>query len=766
MSDDFEVDSFLKRSGSIGRLVRHVISVAILLATSVKSSAQESYPEVPGPRTLPPTVVEGTVEPAKPQVLPSEAEPSPLSIPNVDGNSDASSQAVPSGQDYGSPSSQLMPRTSARSASNRNSQSRWQSSGSTTSLGRAGNLVGETSSASQGRFSQSDISKRPLSRSGELLELAPGLIATQHSGSGKANQFFVRGLNLDHGTDLAFRVDGVPINLPSHGHGQGYLDINWLIPELVDYVDYRLGPYYADVGDFSSAGALDLHYLRSMPNGVASITAGSFDYYRTLIADSKEFGGGELLYAFETTFYDGVWDVPEDLEKLNGVLRWSTGDASQGMTLSAMAYKANWTATNQIARRAVDAGIVGRFGSLDPSDGGRTLRTSLNLESWSRDADSETLANIYVTGYDLDLFSNFTYFLEDPVNGDQIRQTDNRVYAGFNVSRTLHRTDMDHTFGTQFRNDTIYNLALGRSRQRETISPTRVDNVDQQDYALYYNNRTQWTEKVRSSAGLRGDLFRFHNRAEIIPADSGSVVDTILSPKAGLVFGPWSDTEVFLNWGQAFHSNDARGVNASVDPSNPLVKSEGEEVGARSLLTPDWNSTLTAWHLTLDSELVFVGDAGTTEAGPASERFGVTWSNHYQVFRNLLLDADYSFVRPRFTTGERIPNALSNVLGTGAFFRNPGSPWYSSVRLRHYGPAALIEDNSARSSTTTLVNMQVGYEKPRWLAAVDFFNIFNRKDNDIIYFYESQPLGLSAADDFQFHPVEPYMARATWIAKF
>ncbi len=633
--------------------------------------------------------------------------------------------------------------------------------GTGSAIGRGENLLGETNSASSGRIGQAQLDFRPLNRPGDVLETIPGLIATQHSGTGKANQYFVRGINLDHGTDFAIRIDGVPMNLPSHGHGQGYLDINFLIPELVESIDYRLGPYSADIGDFSSAGSADFHQFQELPNGIATATAGSFDYYRTLIADSFELGAGSLLYAFETTFYDGPWDVPEDFEKVNAQLRWSVGDRYEGFSLSSFAYDSNWTATNQVSQRAVDAGLVGRFGSLDPTDGGDTTRIGLNAQYWAKDDDVTTKANAYVSYYDLDLFSNFTYFLVDPVNGDQIEQIDNRYYAGFNASQTYHRESADHTFGFQFRNDNIYNLGLNQTNQRQLVSQVRSDSVDQQDYALYYTNDARLTDWARSSIGLRGDLFRFHTRSELNPADTNSNEAGIFSPKVGFIFGPWSQTETYFNWGQSFHSNDARGINSSVDPADPLVKSEGSEVGLRSWLTPTWNSTLALWYLEIDSELVFVGDAGTTEAGAASHRGGITWTNYYQVTDWLNLDADYSHVRPRFDGGDRIPNAIENVLSTGFTVQPQYSPWYGTFRVRHYGPAALIEDNSARSDTTTVANIQLGRQTRRTTVAVDVFNVFDSKDNDITYFYESQPFGLPAAEDFHFHPVEPAMARAT-----
>lgn len=511
---------------------------------------------------------------------------------------------------------------------------------------------------------------------------------------------------------------------------------------------------------------MDIRLRRTLPHGIATATAGQFDYYRVLVANSQPLGNGHLLYAYESIFYDGPWDLAEDFNKFNGLVRWSIGDDCEGFSLSALAYRSYWNATNQIPQRVVGGGLIGRFGTLDPSDAGETNRVGLNAEYWRDDGGSVTRANAYATYYDLDLFSNFTFFLEDPVNGDQIQQIDNRIYAGVNLSHTVRGELGDHTLGFQFRNDNVFELGLNRTRQQQLVSTTRADDVDQQSYSLYYMHQAQLTDWARSNVGLRGDFYRFHTNAQVNPADSGTVSDSVFSPKLGLVLGPWSETELYLNWGQSFHSNDARGVNSATDPADPLVKSDGSEIGLRSWLTPTWNSTLSAWYLEIGSELVFVGDAGTTEPGPPSHRFGVTWTNYWQVTDWLALDADYAYVRPRFAGDQRIPNAVENVLSTGFTVRQPCGPWYGTFRVRHYGPAALIEDNSARSGTTTVANLQLGYEAKRLNIAVDIFNLFDSDDNDITYFYESQPLGLPAAEDYHFHPVEPLMARASLTWKF
>jgi hypothetical protein len=620
---------------------------------------------------------------------------------------------------------------------------------------------GSSNSASSGVFGQPDLQFRPILRPAAALEVVPGLIITQQSGSGKANQYFLRGVNLDHGTDFFVRVDGVPINLPTHAHGQGYLDLNWLIPELVERVDYRLGTYYADVGDFSSVGAADVQYARTLPTGIARITAGSFDYYRLLAADSTEFGGGDLLYAFEGNFNNGPWDVPENFRKLNGVVKYTIGDECEGATVTGLAYRADWTATNQIAQRALDAGIVGRFGSLDPSDGGRTDRLTLNGQYWRETELSLTKANAYVAEYDLNLYSNFTFFLDDPINGDQINQVDRRVYSGLNLSHERFNDYGSNTIGFQFRNDNISNVALNHTTQRQFLSATAQDDVDQQNYAVYGVNKLQWTDYVRTDLGLRGDFYRFHSVSAVNPIDSGTTDAAILSPKTSLVLGPWDSTEVYLNWGLSFHSNDARGINNSLAPATPLVRSNGSEIGARSKLTDEWTSSLALWYLELDSELVFVGDAGTTEPAGASHRSGVNWTNFVKLNDYTTLDFDYAHVRPRLEGGERIANAVENVLAAGFTARMPDGGWYGTLRVQSYGPAALIEDNSARSHVTTICNAQVGYLWERAQLAVDIFNLLDTKANDITYFYESAPAGLGPAADYHFHPVQPASARAT-----
>ena len=630
-------------------------------------------------------------------------------------------------------------------------------------FGRTQSLLGEAPSASSGVVHRADIETRAILRPAEVLETVPGLIVTQHSGSGKANQYFLRGYNLDHGTDFFATIDDVPMNLRTHAHGQGYLDLNSLIPELVDAINFRKGPYYADVGDFGSAGSADIRLARTLPDSYVKLGGGSYDFWRVLTVDSSRVGAGNLLTAFEYVNYDGPWTVPEGVNKYNGVMKYTLGDDDLGASLSAAAYTNSWTSTDQIPERAVRDGRLGRLDAVDPTDGGRTTRATLNAQWWRVSDASRTRANAYFTYYDLDLFSNFTYFLDDPVNGDQFQQADRRRVSGVNVSHTFVRPYTETTFGSQVRRDDIPEVGLFHTSARRRLDTTSDNRVVETSYSLFVQQQLQLLDWVRSSYGVRGDVFHFDVDARSPGSNSGVDTAGIMSPKASITFGPWARSELFVNWGLSFHSNDARGVVAAVDPATPLVRTRGEEIGVRSELIDGWTSTAALWNLDQDSELLFIGDAGTNEPSRPSRRTGVEWTNFLQLTERLTWDADWALTHARFTdadpAGNSIPGAIGNVVSSGPTWRL-NDRWTWGLRLRYFGSRPLVEDDSARSNYTSLCNMHVGYTGRRVRAAVDFLNLFNSKDQDITYFYESQLPGEAAAvADRHFHPVEPFGVR-------
>jgi outer membrane receptor protein involved in Fe transport len=655
--------------------------------------------------------------------------------------------------------------------------------------GQRENAVGTSDAASQGTATRRMIEERPALRPAELLEFVPGMIATQHSGDGKANQYYLRGFNLDHGTDFATWVAGMPVNMRSHAHGQGYTDLNFLIPELVSRIDYRKGPYLADDGDFSSAGSARISYLNRIDRPLALLSLGHNGWQRLLGAGSVAAGAGTLLGAIELNHNDGPWDVPQDFRKLNAVVRWSLASGEDRFGLTAMGYSGKWTSTDQIPQRAVDQGIIGRFGSLDASDGGKSTRASLSLD-WRRAfADGAFKLNAYAVRSRLDLYSNFTYLLThpfdlgDPVNGDQFKQSEKRGMTGLNAERSwtgrLGGAAMTNKLGLQLRYDRINPLGLHETVLRDTVATVRQDDVKEGSAGLYGENSVQWTPWLRSVLGLRYDRYTFKVASDN-PENSGKVAAHIASPKLSFIFGPWSKTEFFANYGEGFHSNDARGTTTrvspasgmAVDPVTPLVKTKGSEIGARTEIVPGLQSSLALWQLRLGSELVFIGDAGDTEASRASRRRGVEWTNHWLLGRHLVLDLNLASSKARFAgddpAGNYIPGSVDKVASLGLTLPD-WHGWFGALQWRYFGPRALVEDNSQRSAATSLAYLRVGRQLDERLRLwLDIFNLFDRKASDIDYYYASRLAGEPAEGvaDRHFHPVEPRTLRLTLQAKF
>ena len=651
-----------------------------------------------------------------------------------------------------------------------------------TVTGSATGQVGVADSANVGTVTQKQLEARTVYRPGELLEAAPGLIVSQHSGEGKANQFYLRGFNLDHGTDLRTTVDGMLVNQRSHGHGQGWTDLNFVIPELATGLRYKKGPYYADEGDFSSAGAVEITYADALPQGIANLGVGHNGYRRLLLADSPALGSGRLLYALETLHNDGPFDKPDDFRKRNGVLRYSQGDRANGWNLTGMGYSASWNATDQIPRRAVEAGQLGRFDLIDPTDGGRSHRYSL-AGAWRQSSEKRsTEVNAHVAHWKLELFSNFTYFLDNPVDGDQFAQPDRRTTSALNVrhawaSKAFGR-DAEMQVGVQLQNDNISN-ALLTTKARQEVSATRRDRIVEGSVGVWFDQGVRWTPTFRTVAGLRADAYRFDvnsDRAE----NSGRRTASIVSPKLNLIFGPWAKTELYVNLGRGFHSNDARGTVIGVDPKTndpvdrvtPLSRAAGFELGLRTSPLPGLQTALSVYRLNLDSELVFVGDAGTTAAGRPSRRIGFELANYYQHGDWLTIDADLAFAQARFrdraVEGNRIPGAVEGVASLAVAVDNLG-PWFGGLQWRFFGARPLIEDDSVRSKPTSLLNGRIGYRiGPRLKLELEGFNLANRKASAIDYFYTSRLPGEPAGgvDDIHFHPIESRSFRLSLNASF
>lgn len=669
-------------------------------------------------------------------------------------------------------------------------------------------------------MSGTEVNARPFSRPAEALEVVPGLIVTQHSGDGKANQYFLRGFNLDHGTDLAISVDGMPVNMRTHGHGQGYADLNFLIPELIGSINVRKGPYFADEGDFSSVGAVHIGLIDTVQKSMALATVGSFGYRRGLGITSTKVGEGNLLIAGEANTYNGPWDNPDKLRKLNAVVRYTEGNAADGFSLTGMAYSNRWNSTDQIPLRAITSGQVGLYGALDPTDGGNSDRFSISGKWAQTDKDGTSKINFYAIKSSLDLYNNFTFFLDNPDQGDQFHQRDDRVLAGVNASHTFNTMfaglPMQTEIGIQSRYDDI-KVALSNTYQRQYLGGTRDDKVKEGSVGLFIQNTVRWTDWMRTVVGYRGDFYTANVNSLLTPANSGNAAASIGSPKFSLVFGPFAKTEFFVNAGEGFHSNDARGVTIRESPSNDgtpvdsspfLVRTRGAEVGVRTRIIPGLDSSLSLFVLDSNSEILFVGDAGDTEPSRPSRRYGVEWSNHYKPVSWLQLDGDIAVTHARFrgdnsaqaaayaelagnpeaqignAPGNFIPGA-PNMIASAGIRLGERTGWFGALRYRYFGPRPLTEDGAFISPAAGLLNGQVGFRFDNgWRIQLDAYNLTDSKSDQITYAYGSllktdalfaqcHPVQIAPSAvcqtgvmDRVLHPVEPFALRLTMAGQF
>jgi len=645
-------------------------------------------------------------------------------------------------------------------------------------------LLGIAGASTQGAITAEQVALLPVGRPGDVLETIPGLVISQHSGEGKANQYYLRGFNLDHGTDFSTTVAGMQINMPTHAHGHGYTDLNFVIPELVSGVQYKKGPYFVEDGDFTTAGSANVNYVNALDKPEAIVQGGSDQYLRGLVMGSPKVGDGNLLYAIEGVYNNGPWVNPDNYRKYNGVLRYSVGDTQNGFSITGMGYQASWNSTDQIPERAVADGEIGRFGTIDPTDGGETHRYSLSAEYQHSGVDSVTRAVAYGIDYKLNLFSNFTYDLDDPIHGDQFEQADDRTVYGVKATHRWFANwggrNVENEVGFQGRFDDIHSIGLFHTEARERLETTRLDKVQQGSVAAYFQNDTPWTDKFRTILGLRGDVYHFDVTGISDPENGGQLTQGIFSPKLSLIFGPFDQTEIYVNGGYGFHSNDARGATIKVDPGTgdpaspvtPLARATAAEVGVRTFPVPRWQTTVAFWGLDIASELIFVGDAGTTEASRPSRRYGVEWSNYYRVLPWMTLDLDLSLSKARFRdddpVGNLIPGAVQNVVVAGVSVDGV-SNFFVSLRVRYFGPRPLIEDGSVNSKASTTISALVGYEIMQGLRAqVEIFNLTNSKVSDIDYYYASRLPGEppGGVDDIHFHPTQPVSARLAIVYGF
>ena len=642
-------------------------------------------------------------------------------------------------------------------------------------------VVGErpVSASSQQFILDNEILLQPQGRPADVLRLIPGFIPVEHSGgAGKADQYFLRGFDADHGTDVAFFTDGMPINLRTHAHGHGYTDLNFIIPETIERLDVSKGAYLPEYGDFATAGAVNFKTRQVIQEGVVQTAGGQFDTQRHLIMFSPTKDRIRTLFAAEGYYTNGPFQNDNRYFRTNVLGQMTTNLTGRDeLTLKATFNKSQWNGSGEIPLRAVFDGSLDRFGAIDPSEGGNTLRTTGTLNyHYDFLNGGQFFANAYGQYYRLDLFTNFTFFLNDPVNGDGIAQFDRRVMYGGDIGYKQPGEVLGMpsagTIGLQVRVDDI-NPSLGTHRTRVPLRTTISSDALSASYAPFLKAEVQPLPWMRLTGGLRAETFTFDVRNRCVTCaeqPAGNTSSSIVLPKMNLILGPWASTEFFANYGEGFHSNDAR---STVTPgSSPLARAQSYEVGVRSRPwgTEGVEFIATLWRLDLKSELVFVGDEGTTEIRGPSRREGVEVAARGQVWGPVYFNSSVTWTKAEFRNGDAIPLA-PEVTGYGAVLLRWPEGLISQLQATYLGVRPLIENRSIKSPAWVTFDLSERYQLPiklsqgRLEAFVFIRNLFNTQWEQAIFAFESQQRNEAApVNDIHFVPGAPrmFMGGVAW----
>ena len=632
--------------------------------------------------------------------------------------------------------------------------------------------------SSQQFIPDKEILLQPQGRPANLLRLVPGLITVEHSGgAGKADQYFLRGFDADHGTDLALFADGMPINLRTHAHGQGYSDLNFIIPETIQGIDVYKGTYHVQFGDFATAGAVNYLTRDVVKEGIVQLSGGQFDTQRHLLMLSPTKDKIRTLFAAEGYYTNGPF-INDNRYFRSNILGKATMNPTvrSEVSLSATFHKAQWNASGEIPLRAVNEGTLDRFGAIDPSEGGKTTRGTGRLNShYDTTTGGRAFANLYAQYYRLDLFTNFTFFLNDPVNGDGIQQVDRRVMYGGDVgwrqAGDLLGMASAATAGVQVRVDDIH-ARLGRQVKRVPTGTTTDSDILEASYAPYLKLESQPLPWMRLAGGVRGDFFTFdvRNRCPTCPQQpNGRASSGLVSPKVNLILGPWFGTEFFVNYGVGYHSNDAR--TAVTGGAVPLARASGNEVGLRTKPWDRLELNTTLWALDLQSELVFVGDAGTTVARGPTRRYGMEVGVRAQLLEPLYFNGSFTWTHSEFrTTAEAIPLAPEQTAYAALLLRWPEG-LSSQLQMLYLGTRPLIEDRSVKAPSWTVFDLIERYKLPvklprgRLEAFLSIQNLLNTKWEQATFFFESRlPSEAAPVGDIHFVPGIPrfFMGGLSW----
>lgn len=645
------------------------------------------------------------------------------------------------------------------------------------------------STASSRSIRDFDLNVRPVSTAQDMLQLAPGLVIAQHAGGGKAEQIFLRGFDADHGTDIAILSDGTPVNMVSHGHGQGYADIHFAIPELVESIDVFKGPYFARYGNFSTAGSIQFRTKDKIDGNMLKIEGGKFNTQKfTGMFQLPTLSEHQNAY-FAGQFYntDGPVESEQDFQRLNlfGKFRTDLNERSK-LSVSASSFSSAWDASGQIPQRAVDSGLISRFGTIDDLEGGQTSRQNLNLiYTATGENNSQFLFQPYFCRYNFKLFSNFTFFLEDSENSDMIEQTDDRTVLGLNTeykfTQLISSIQANTTFGGGFRSDDIA-VSLWHSPNRRRLTQRVDSGIIERNLFLWAQEELIINPKLRFQLGLRGDYFTFNVEDHLdtlsdetvnLPHASGYAQEAMLNPKFNMVYSPIQSIDVFLNFGTGFHSNDARDVvieqtisdleqtykrqdlseeqiderltqmNFNRDHAGvqTLPRAIGAEIGTRHRFFDRFNIGFAGWWLELDEELVFVGDAGETEISGKSQRIGIDIEGRIKILSWLWIDTDVNLSQGKYVDepddANQIPLA-PRITSTGGLTAIHPSGWDVSLRYRHIGDRPANEDGSVTAEGYTVVNLGLSYTYGPFQYFVAVENLFDVDWNEAQFDTESR----------------------------
>jgi len=590
-----------------------------------------------------------------------------------------------------------------------------------------------------------DVNVRTVNSSQDVLRIVPGLFIAQHAGGGKSEQIFLRGFDTDHGTDINVSVDGLPVNMVSQAHGQGYADLHWLIPELIREVDFGKGPYYADRGDFTTAGYVAFKTINVLDKNLIKLEAGQFNTFRTvglfnLLGDNARKGGKNAFIGMEYLLTDGSFEHPQNFNRLNFFARYNqVVDQNNMFTITGSIFNSKWDQSGQVPQSEVDEGKVSRWGSLDPSEGGNTQRYNLSVKSLHQMKDGGFFNNLlYYTRYHFDLYSNFTFFLDDSINGDQIRQKEKRNLYGYKGSYVksfslAKENTIETNFGGGFRFDEIINSQLLHTKERYMVLDTSNFGDIFETNVNLFGQATWLKKKWMVNFGLRFDGFKFEYIDKTADVYKPAVkYQNILSPKLNVAFNASNSVQIYAKLGQGFHSNDARVVTRN-DSLPTLAKAYGADLGVNLKPAPRVIINTALWYMYLESELVWSGDAGAWEPSGQTNRFGVDLSLRWQIVNWLFFDTDINYSLARFIDEPEGANyvPLSPIwTSTGGLTFNHPSGWSSSLRYRYMSDRPADETNSVTALGYGVIDFKLNYTYRKWTFGISIENLLNTEWNE------------------------------------